>query len=557
MNFVVFRLELFVYRVFPLGFTAGFLCTASIAAAQQTANPFDSVGENQSIPAAAQQDVQVQTQIVDNTVQAGPSNASDTTIGAVNVQAPAGIPLAPMASEYETFIGQSASSDVLAQLANAVSRSARDQGYIFASVEIPAQAVRMGVVSVNLDPGPIHEVRIVGSDSRRLRRILDQLVCDAAQSAILERQLLLAGDLPDITVQNTRYVREEGKGILVVTVREQKARGYAALDNHGPSTLGPVRARLQLDISGLLQDSDVLTTSVTSTFAQPDELAYISARYAMTLGNGGTVVGISAAAGRTKSGGPLSAFDFRGRNRYAAVFASHSLKRSNNLNAWLNAELAYLEVQQSRARNQFQDDDIVTASINFSGNAKIGSGRIYGGVGVTQGLGILGASRRGDPLNSRSDAGGTFTKANFWVNSILNFGGGFGMRLAANAQIASRPLLSAQEISLGGPYFGRGYDFSERFGDEGVLALAEFRKDFNQPTPWLNWLQLYGFVDGGHVSHIGDGFGDGTLASAGAGMRAQLGRVDMGFEAAAPLNEDRFESGDQSPRINVQLGVQF
>ncbi len=557
MNFVEFRLELFVYRVLPFGFSAGILCSASIAAAQQTANPFDSVGENQQFPAATLPDNQVQTQIVENSVQAGDSNPSGTTIGAVNVQAPAGIPLAPMASQYEAFIGQSASADVLSQLASTVSRSAREQGYIFASAEIPAQAVQMGIVSVNLDPGPIHEVRIVGSDNRQLQRILDRLICDGIQSAVLERQLLLAGDLPDISVQNTRYLRENGKGILVVTVREQKARGYATIDNYGPTTLGPVRARLKLDISGLLQDSDVLTTTVTSTIAQPDELTYISARYAMTLGNGGTVLGISAAAGRTNSGGPLSAFDFRGRNRYAAVFASHALKRSNNLNAWMNAELAYLEVQQSQARARFQDDDIVTASVNFSGNAKIGSGRIYGGIGVTQGLGILGASRSGDPLNSRGDADGTFTKANLWVNSILNFGGGFGMRLAANAQIASSPLLSAQEISLGGPYFGRGYDFTERFGDEGVLGLAEFRKDFNQPTSWMNWLQLYGFVDGGYVSQIGDSFGGGTLASAGAGMRAQMGRFDMGLEAAAPLNEDRFESGDQSPKVNVQVGVQF
>ena len=546
-----------MYRVLPIGFSAGILCSASVAAAQQTTNPFESVGESQQFPTLPQPDNQVQTQIVENAIRSTSSNASGTTIGAVNVQAPADIPLAPMASKYETFIGQDASPEVLSQLANAISRSARDQGYIFASAEIPAQAVSMGIVSVNLDPGPIHEVRIIGSDNRRLRRILDGLVCDAAQSALLERQLLLAGDLPDITVQNTRYVREQGKGILLVTVREQKTRGYATVDNYGPSTLGPVRARLKLDVSGLLQDSDVLTASVTSSVVQPDELTYISARYAMTLGNGGTVLGISAAAGRTHSGGPLSTFDFRGRNRYAAVFASHALKRSNNLNAWLNAELAYLEVQQSQARSQFQDDDIVTASVSFSGNAKLGSGRIYGGIGVTQGLGLLGASRRGDPLNSRSDADGTFTRANFWINSILRFGGGFGMRLAANAQIASSPLLSAQEISLGGPYFGRGYDFTERFGDEGVLGLAEFRKDFNQPTPWMNWLQLYGFVDGGYVSHIGDGFGDGTLLSAGAGMRAQMGRFDMGLEAAAPLNEDRFESGDQSPRVNVQLGVQF
>ncbi len=277
----------------------------------------------------------------------------------------------------------------------------------------------------------------------------------------------------------------------------------------------------------------------------------------MTLGDGGTVVGLSGATGRTDSGGSLSNSGFTGHNRYASVFVSHALKRSNAVNLWLNAELAYLNVQQSQNGSLFQDDQIATAAVNFAGNYDIGIGRLYGGVGITQGLGILGASGSGDPLNSRNDGSGKFTKANFWINSILNMGDGFGMRLAGNAQIASRPLLSANEIAIGGPYFGKGYDFSERFGDEGVLGLAELRKEFNDLNDWLDWFQLYAFVDGGYVSNIGTGFGGGSLASAGGGLRSQIGRFDLGIEAAAPIGNDRFQSGDQSAKINFQIGLRF
>ena len=59
------------------------------------------------------------------------------------------------------------------------------------------------------------------------------------------------------------------------------------------------------------------------------------------------------------------------------------------------------------------------------------------------------------------------------------------------------------------------------------------------------------------MTNIGTGYGDGSLASAGGGMRAQMGRLDMGFEVAAPLTDDRFESGDKSPKVNVQVGVRF
>ncbi|MEP2552318.1 MAG: ShlB/FhaC/HecB family hemolysin secretion/activation protein, partial [Marinomonas sp.] len=205
----------------------------------------------------------------------------------------------------------------------------------------------------------------------------------------------------------------------------------------------------------------------------------------------------------------------------------------------------------------FQDDRITTASLNFAGNANIGIGRIYGGIGVTQGLGVLGASEAGDPMNSRSNADGTFTKANAWVNTLIDIGDTFGLRLAANAQIASAPLLASEEMGLGGAYFGRGYDFSENYGDEGIIGLAEFRMGFSNVTDWLDWVQLYSFVDGGYVNHIGTGFGDGSLSSAGGGLRAQIGKFDLGAEVAKPISDDRFESGDKSPKVNMQVGVRF
>ncbi len=532
---------------------------SSAVLGQQSGNPFESVSpQGEWTVGISSENEAVATGVAPE--QSMPKTNLDTssiTIGAVSVNSGPEIPADALASSYEKFIGQEVSEDLLRELASAVSEAARNRGYIFASAQIPSQSVKIGVVKVLLDPGAIDEIRIVGSKNKALRRILGKLQGPAALSHDLERQLLLAGDLPGITLLKSNYVREDRRGILVVTVREDKAKGHVALDNYGPETLGPIRARLDIDLNGLLTDSDVLTTNVISSILQPDELTYIHARYALTLGDGGTVVGLSGAAGRTHSGGNLSNLGFRGRNRYASVFVSHALKRSNDLNLWLNAELAYLDVEQSQNRILFQDDQIATAALNFSGNYNIGFGRIYGGVGVTQGLGILGASRSGDPLNSRTNGSGEFTKANFWINSIVSMGDGFGMRLAGNAQIASRPLLSAHEMAIGGPYFGKAYDFSERFGDEGVLGLAELRKEFNDVNDWLDWFQLYTFVDGGYVSNIGPGFGDGSLVSAGGGLRSQIGRFDFGVEAAAPVGNDRFESGDRSPKINVQMGMRF
>lgn len=546
-----------MYRSLRLSVFTVSCCAASSVTAQEIPNSFESVREQPVQGQAESQSNPVIVPIVQSDIANSAGDASGVTIGAVSVNSGSQIPPELLAAGYEEYIGQNADRATLQQLASAVSEAARNGGYIFASAQIPAQSVKLGVVTVLLDPGAIDEIRINGSQNKRLRKILNKLKCEAARSDIVERQLLLAGDLPGITLKNSSYLQEGGKGILVVTVSEDRSSGYASLDNHGPKTLGPIRARLQLDIAGLLGDSDVLTTNVISSIAEPKELTYVSLRYTNVLGDGDTSVGFSASAGRTRSGSSLRTLDLEGRNRYVSVFASHALKRSNDLNLWLNAELAYLQSEQTLSNSLFQQDEIVTASLNFTGNYNVGIGRIYGGIGVTQGLGILGANEAGNPLNSRPDSSGQFTKAHFWINSILNMGQGFSTRLAASGQIASKPLLAPHEIAVGGPYFGRGFDFSERFGDEGILGLAELRKDFNNVADWLNWLQVYGYVDGGYVSSIGAGFGDGTLLSTGGGFRAQIGKFDLGVEAAAPVNDDRFESDDRSPKINVQMGIRF
>ena len=85
--------------------------------------------------------------------------------------------------------------------------------------------------------------------------------------------------------------------------------------------------------------------------------------------------------------------------------------------------------------------------------------------------------------------------------------------------------------------------------------MIELRSDFNKITSWLESAQAYTFVDGGKVTNLRDGFGGGTLYSGGGGVRGRVGKVFFGIETAFPLNEDRFESGNRSPRFNLQLST--
>lgn len=485
------------------------------------------------------------------------ATAGSIFIGSINVIGGKQIQNEVYAPAVEKFAGRSISAADLPTVAKSIADRARAQGYIFASALVPEQSVKMGILTVRIEEGAIDEVRIIGSKNKRLRKILEEIRCAAARKSDVERQLLLAGDLPGVEIVGTHYIREGEKGVLIVTAREDRSRGSISGDNYGSSSFGPVRARLEVELTGLLDDGDALSTQVVATPFQPKELTYISARYSLPISAAGTQVALSASAGRTEPGFDGIAGLVVGRSRSVALSLSHPIIRSNAASLWVSSEVSYLNVEQEVLGILAQHDDIVTFSVAAIANVRFAGGRLSSSVGIVQGLNALGANVAGDQLSSRLDADGSFTKAQLWLNWDRSLGRGFSVRTAANAQFATSPLLSAQEIGIGGSGFGRGYDFSERFGDSGILGLIEVRKYFDNPLPMIDWGRLYAFADGGYVYNLQSGFGDGALASAGAGIRAGVGKAEFGIEAAFPLIDRRFEGNTRAPRINISAGYSF
>jgi hemolysin activation/secretion protein len=205
-----------------------------------------------------------------------------------------------------------------------------------------------------------------------------------------------------------------------------------------------------------------------------------------------------------------------------------------------------------------RDDRIVTASAVLSGNARVAGGRLRVRLAYVQGLDLLNATARGDPLASRGDAGGPFSKVEFWTEYERSFGGGFGIDLRGAGQLASRPLLASEEMGLGGRQFLRGFDYWEHSGDEGAVISGELRYDMRRGLPGpLTRLQLYLYADAGRVTNLAGGLGGGTLASAGGGVRAWLPHgFQAGVEVGVPLTDGAFDE-DPDPRFSFNLGSRF
>ncbi len=488
-------------------------------------------------------------------IEAAPS--AGIFIGAIRVSGATVIPVSAFSAAIEPFIGRTLTNADLASVTRAVADVARARGYRFASAFVGAQSLSLGVLTITLDEGAITQVRVIGTNNKQLQKLLAPLAGKPRHYDEIERQLLLIADTPGLTLQRIQYVREGRSAYLTVTVNEDTFNGRAGFDTLGTRSIGPVRAVGGVNFASTVISGDQISLQAASTPIDPNELAFVALRYASPIDVGGTVVAASVALGRSQPGGFLEQFDTVGHSQNYGLSVSHPLIRSRKTSVALSSGFDYLVSRQRLTGFGVREDRIATAWFALGGNTQFWGGLLRSDLTITQGLDILGATQRGAVESSRPDAPSQFTKASLSAEWTRTLFAPLSVRLAAINQFSIRPLLAEQELGIGGPRFGRGYGYSERSGDKGALGSFELRSDFNNLAKWLNWVQPYAFFDGGKVINLANGIGDGTLTSGGGGVRARLGEIDLGVEAAFPINADRFDSNNRAPRFNLQLSTRF
>ena len=478
-------------------------------------------------------------------------------VGAVRVEGADMLSPADFAPIIDSYVGRTLSPGELRSLATDIANVARGRGYGLSSAWIPPQRVTAGVLRVVLNEGRVDEIEVEGRGARVVERMLSPLIGSrAVQTAELERRLLLAGDVAGVSLGKPRLDRRGDRQILRLRTARDPVRGVASIDNWGSSAVGPVRARLTVDFNGLLADDDRLTLAGVVTPLQPREFALARHGYRKGLGTGGTEIEIGSYVAHSRPGGPLAGRGIEGRSAEASIGVSHPFVRSRAASLWGNLELAVRDAEQDRRGARIRDDRLATLTAGAFTAARLGEGRGRFRVSLVQGLDMLGATEGGDPLASREDADGSFSKFSLWGEYERPLDEGFSLQLQAEGQIATGPLLSSEEMGLGGRYFLRGYDYREFSGDKGVVASAELRYDLKSLSQPFDTAQLYAYADAGSVSNYDGGSGGGSLASAGGGVRLRLGKVEAGFELGVPLSEG-FGGSDHDPRLSFTIGTRF
>jgi hemolysin activation/secretion protein len=480
-------------------------------------------------------------------------------VGAIRIDGARMLPAAAFATTIEKYAGGTLSSNDLRNLASDIANVARDAGFGLATAWIPEQRVENGVLSVVIDEGRIDGVEVQGSGAAAARPFLIALTHGRpVRTAELERQLLLAGDVPGVRVEKTRLERRAGRNILVVQATRDRIEGRAYADNWGSNVVGPVRARLTIDFNGLLAEDDHLTIGGVITPFAPKEFGLARLAYSTTIGTAGTEVTIGGYIANSQPGGLLSEQDIDGRSVEVDFGIRHPFIRSRAVSLWGGADFRVREASQTREDELVRTDRLSIFGLSASGVYQLPGGRLRGRMALVQGVDLFDATRRGDPLSSRSDASGVFTKLDAWGEYEQDIGRDFSLLIQAEGQIANGPLLSSEEMGLGGRYFGRAWDYREFSGDRGIAGSMELRWDLTElPSP-LRAVQLYGYTDAGAVANYRNGTGGGSLASAGGGIRFWLrNRMEAGIEVGVPLTNGFDPEEERDPRLSFTLGTRF
>ena len=470
-----------------------------------------------------------------------------------------------LAPTYEDLLATTVTTATAAEIANEITQIYRDAGYVLSRAFVPPQTIDTGVLTVQVAEGSVTEVVIEGLDGApvdlsayaRAIRGEQPLTLDT-----LERNFLLIGDLPGITVAKSSLDEdEEGSGAfrLTLDIEYDVVDGTAYTDNRGTPSVGRLQAWLSGGTNSVLGLGERLQAGIFTVPHQPEELLYKEISYLQPLGNAGTEALLSASHSVIDSGSSSGELNTSSESYRFALRLSHPIIRSRTENLWINGFAEYRNAAEDQSGAENFDDRlrVVRLRLNYdrSGETFYSSALVR----LSQGIDVLGASReRAEPL-SRFDGQPKFTKVSAELSHAQSIYGGVSAQVSAIGQKSANSLLASEEFAVGGSRFGRAYDFAEVTGEDGVAGSLELRYSFEDAGDVLESLQFYGFYDMGAVwnRNASGPFRRHSLSSAGVGLRATLPRsIFVSLEATQPLTRPVETSGANThPRYFFSLSI--
>lgn len=477
------------------------------------------------------------------------------------IQGVSAYPLADLAHTYDQQLARRVSVDDLVLSANAITARYRNDGYFLTRAVVAETDPAIGAARIVVFEGYISELKLNGDGARAVEPILKPLVNQRPLTiAELDRRLSLASDVPGVklTSRIEPIIGEPAQHRLVVETEMTSGSAGVYVDNRGPETQGPWQVYLSGARNSAFTAADQITLGVLTVPDRPKELTYVDASYSVGAPGGGRIrFGVSG----YETDAPLQNASgwIGGSSRMVSVSISNPLIRSRNKNLWLNAGLDVRRVDQHYVATGRADETLTVAHLSFAGQRRSNPGWIAGSVQLSKGLDAFGATTRLSPLNTRYDATGEFLKVNAQVSAYRDLSKYVGIYVEAAGQWSDDALLSSEEFFVGGPTYGRAYDYGEASGDKAVAGMIEARIGYDPKGDLISFTQAFAFFDTAKVWNKAPGRDwSERLTSAGFGSRITFDhRTTLRIEFAKPLSRAPYNQPNKDWRAFVSLSKQF
>jgi hemolysin activation/secretion protein len=476
------------------------------------------------------------------------------------------IPRDRLATAYQPYLGKKVSQADLNAIATSVGDVYRAEGFHLSRAIVPPQDIQGGSIRLEVVEGAITEVVLKGEGAEQfgVRPMLDAVAAEhPARLATLERQLLLINGRPGVRIDDTALEEigtASGRFRLTVYLKTWHFFTSFGADNLGSSAVGPRQSYATAAFNSYLAPGDTLVVNLSTTPADPRQLAFGRVAYDVPVGTDGARVGASGYYSEVWPGDVRHLYNDNTKTETFEFHGSVVPLQSQKSTLTLTAAMNFSNVTENDVFGAIYADRIRTLSLSSDYRLQDPfGGTNYLTVGYRQGLDILGASRRDDDFLSRDGASSDFSVANLWFTRYQTLSDAWSVKLSGAGQWASRPLFTSQQFYLGGAAFGRGYGSAEISGDNGVAGSFELRFDQKLNLRYLGGYQLYGFVDSGVAWNVGYNLSDGlALTSAGGGVRLFLfddWQADIGV--AAPLSYRAPDNSSRTARLLFSLSSAF
>jgi hemolysin activation/secretion protein len=469
---------------------------------------------------------------------------------------------------YEVDLGKEISVATLYRIADAITTKYRTAGYILSRAYVPPQRITNGIARITVVEGYVDKVVFQGGPQGRRADLFQYyrqqiLASRPLQLSILERYLLLAGDLAGLNVRSVFEPSKthEGAARLVVIFSQKPVDLQIGLDNRGTRLLGPVQLNLSGNLNNVLGLYERTGVNVVLTPQDASNLQYYHIEHEETLDGEGTTVTGGFTYIRTHPGDILAPLDVRGQDKAFTLTLAHPFIRSREKNLSAGLSFRYEDVTTEELGVRVADDRIRSLSAHGSydfSDAWRGITQITGG--MSHGLPIIGATPDDNPIPSRIDGKTDFVKFNLAASRKQELPRGFSILAQAEGQYSPDSLLASEQFAFGGLPFGRAYDPAELTGDSGLAESVELRYTPAIAATYLRTAQFFTYYDAGQVfNHIHPTL-PGTLTAASAGLGVRVTPTPFLFtslQADKPLTRIVAAEGNKGWRIFFRIVARY